>query len=832
MNNDSIVSKIGEGHSKIEDNVPVSLSNQLISLLSEQLYQSPLKAIEELVTNSYDAGANTCKVIIPEGTINLTNDRILVYDDGHGMDIDGLTTLWAIGGSNKRNQGQKIGNRKIIGKFGIGKLATYAIANMISYVTRKENTIYLINLNYSDFKDDPTGGSEKLELPIKQINDFQKLKDDNHFKELTDSVFVDINELLGERKKSWTFVVLESLKNKVSKLKLGRLKWVLSTAMPINPDFELSLNRKNIKSSKLNFDLAFEFAVSELPNKRIESLNKLKPDNWQIKNNLLISDTFKNGISGEIKVTQKTLLGGKSSGIGRSHGFFIKVRERIINPDDETFGSVPTKMGTFNRLNAVINADDLDQVITASRESLENSEMKDLFQNLLNEILNEATGRYTQYIKDKQIEQIRKKEGERNFVNHELMEFPIADTLSFTPNSIPKGGEPDDSFFYVDFGNEEDRDELIKAFYSERKEKFIFKYLINGRSDRLVKFEAKSRTFYINKNHPFIKANIDDNTSANLLEDFVVAETMLEIYLIESGISNHLVGEILEKRDRLLIGLANDHPISLKFIADALRDSYNNDFELEVNHVIAARALGFTAKHIAGPGTPDGLATFNSYDNGLITITLESKSSIKTPALPQLDFAGLQEHMKEYNATGCMLLAPSYPGNSKENSSAVSNRARELKISCWTIEQLAKVLEESEKRKIVTKDIIKIVQNSFTPMDVKEAVGKLLDNKEWNFYELYIAIIKTLETLEDRLSGSLRTLDNIASAITYEVPDMKSITKDEVDEAIKDISHISKGALIYRDNNIHLNTSLVELRKRISSHTGENKGSRKNGNFK
>ena len=33
--------------------VSVTLSNQLVRLLSEQLYQSPLKAIEELVVNAY-----------------------------------------------------------------------------------------------------------------------------------------------------------------------------------------------------------------------------------------------------------------------------------------------------------------------------------------------------------------------------------------------------------------------------------------------------------------------------------------------------------------------------------------------------------------------------------------------------------------------------------------------------------------------------------------------------------------------------------------------------------------------------------------------------------
>ena len=37
--------------------LPVTLSPELIGLLSEQLYRSPSKAIEELVVNAFDAEA-------------------------------------------------------------------------------------------------------------------------------------------------------------------------------------------------------------------------------------------------------------------------------------------------------------------------------------------------------------------------------------------------------------------------------------------------------------------------------------------------------------------------------------------------------------------------------------------------------------------------------------------------------------------------------------------------------------------------------------------------------------------------------------------------------
>jgi HSP90 family molecular chaperone len=112
--------------------IQVSLSNELVGLLSDQLYQSPVKAIEELVVNSYDADAKECRIFVPSPD-DLTMDYIVIYDDGIGMDQEGLTNLWRIGRSNKRDEEiERRRSRKQIGRFGIGKLATYAVANLLT----------------------------------------------------------------------------------------------------------------------------------------------------------------------------------------------------------------------------------------------------------------------------------------------------------------------------------------------------------------------------------------------------------------------------------------------------------------------------------------------------------------------------------------------------------------------------------------------------------------------------------------------------------------------------------------------------------------------------
>ena len=127
--------QIGHERGKLQ----VRLSNQIIHLLSEQMYSSPLKAIEELVVNAYDADARECRIGIP--TEAGPDRSIVVYDDGIGMDFVGLEQLWHVGESPKRGLETSDGGRKLIGKFGIGKLATYAIADKITYLSRRDGRI-------------------------------------------------------------------------------------------------------------------------------------------------------------------------------------------------------------------------------------------------------------------------------------------------------------------------------------------------------------------------------------------------------------------------------------------------------------------------------------------------------------------------------------------------------------------------------------------------------------------------------------------------------------------------------------------------------------------
>jgi len=807
--------------------VKVSLSNELVQLLSEQLYQSPLKAIEELVVNAYDADATECRLYVPAPS-DQDADFIVVFDNGVGMDYGGLVDLWQIGRSNKRTEEiERRRTRKQIGKFGIGKLATYTIANRLTYITRTLSQILSVTVDFSKFTEDPTGASKPIEVPVRSIDNWDQFAEETYVKEICNAACIDTGKLSQDDAASWTIAILEELKPKARKITPGRLAWVLSTAMPLRGDFRLYLNCDEVVSSKESYEKVVSFQVNELPKSRIESLRKNTGEDWRVKGDSLVSKSFKAGISGSVIVTERSLYAGKSSDLGRSHGFFVRVRGRLLNEDDPLFGVDPRSYQTFNRLRVDIQADDLDVELKAPRETIEESKLREDFQTLLQEIFSEARQRYEDYLKKLQDKERRKREDERKFVGPQLVEYPIADAI-VVQTTDRRGAEADESWFYLDVDVDTDPKGLIRTLYTEpRRSKYQYEYTQRGPSGRLVKFNPVTWTFLLNEDHEFVKAHYDDGRARILLEDLVTAEVLLEIYLRESHVPAPVVGEVLERRDTLLRSLAKDHPFSLEAISALLRDAAANEHDLEVALVITARALGFVAKHISGSGEPDGIARFVEYPGGEKKITLEAKSSEEVPSLSAIDFAGLHEHMERYNADGCLLLAPAYPGSSrKKEDSAAANRARQQRISCWTIEQLASFVAVAESRQLTAQHVLDIVLNSFSPDEVKKAIDELFEEPPWDARQLYRAILEALRKLEGRLPDRPRTIDMIATEVS-DHPRFSGIEVSNIEKAVRELAASSQGAIVLRDDRVLIHVAYDELDRRLEGLTkqpGEPRG--------
>ena len=352
---------------KKTSDIPVEISYKILELFSGGLYSSPTKAIEELVANSFDAVADWAHVLISRD-LDSADAIIAVIDNGESMDLDGLKDLWVIGESKKAEILIKGKVKRLpIGKFGIGKLATWVLSRQLTHVCKQKNSYLAVTMFYSSLDKNQTAQPSKLNLEVRNLSKEDALE---ALQVLKDSNF-DLDILFKNKNESWTVTILSDLKPMVKDLKMGRLEWVLSTAMPIRPDFKCFLNGKEIHPAKLDVNPLNRWVIGK-NDKVAENLGLPSDKNDKLPNEQKFGVILPRlgRITGYAEVYENTLTGGKSAEWGRSHGFFVMVMGRLINVQDELFGSNPLSHKTFNRFRLVVHCNGLNDFLLSSREGI------------------------------------------------------------------------------------------------------------------------------------------------------------------------------------------------------------------------------------------------------------------------------------------------------------------------------------------------------------------------------------------------------------------------------------------------------------------------------
>lgn len=110
----------------------MTISLNALEHLGINLYSNIPAVLSEIVANAWDADANKVGI-----TIDKAGERIIIQDDGHGMDRDGVIDRFLTVGFKRR---EVIGEttpsgRKPMGRKGIGKLSTFSIARLVEVYT-------------------------------------------------------------------------------------------------------------------------------------------------------------------------------------------------------------------------------------------------------------------------------------------------------------------------------------------------------------------------------------------------------------------------------------------------------------------------------------------------------------------------------------------------------------------------------------------------------------------------------------------------------------------------------------------------------------------------
>ena len=670
--------------------ISVDISYRIIDRFSEGLYSSPNKAFEELVSNSYDAGARRVWVRVPDD-LDLQDVSLAVIDDGVSMDLEGLRELWQIGVSPKRSEdgSEKINaGRRPIGKFGIGKLATYVLARELTYVCRANGVIRAVTMDYGraegELADPHTLALEVVDLSPEQARttlEAALVGDDN----VLDVLFGD------SPPDTWTAAILTGLKDTGRGIQRGRLRWILRTALPLGNHFELWLNNERLESSKVTDDPAWDFVVGE-SDKGIKAwpYSELVAEQDGEPGVALEHAGF---ISGTARVYDRNLKGGKSEQvIGRSHGIFVKVRERLINLDDEEFGiDVELSRGVLAHFRMELHADGLDPHIASPRESVQESAALKEVQSYILAVFNRARSWRTA--------QEAKPDGEPLSSSDRVASPPPALSTGPLRRVLRRAIDGDrEVASLLDLDSDEDlaAAEAAIAAHDSLLKLVVIEAL--GHEKPLVRYDVERRAAIVNADHPFVSNYVGEHEAGEPLRLVGVTELLTQVYMLDEDLDPRLVRKILGRRDEYLRALVNIHPRSSSVVGRQLRDSKGLRDELEDAVADALELLGFEVTRIGGSDAPDGIARASlgpRAEDGSqnYSVTYDAKSSghaaIKAA---KVGTSTLKKHREAHGSTYSLVVAPGYEGGA-DSESSISKTCRSDSVTPLTVEQLAELVE-------------------------------------------------------------------------------------------------------------------------------------------
>ena len=143
---------------------------RVIEHLGIQMYQSPINAVAELVANAWDADATSVEIEFPQ-TLAAPDARFVIRDDGVGMTFTECQKHYLAVGRNRRGgrtEGKTGGGRPVLGRKGIGKLAGFGIARLMTVATVSratgERTVFRLDLRALTADDVPSTSRREIDV--------------------------------------------------------------------------------------------------------------------------------------------------------------------------------------------------------------------------------------------------------------------------------------------------------------------------------------------------------------------------------------------------------------------------------------------------------------------------------------------------------------------------------------------------------------------------------------------------------------------------------------------------------------------------------------------
>jgi len=702
----------------VEDEVKVDISYDIIRQFSAQLYTNPRKAIEELVCNSYDAGASECHIKLPKDK----EDSLVVLDNGESMGVDGLKDLWMVAKSPKQpnKEGFRVGNKRMqIGKFGVGKLAAYALGKRLTHVATLKGITRVVSVAEDEIKEHGDGKAPRFEI-------FRMKESEAHL--LLDQFLGYLPRPWDRGWTNWTMAVVEEIEetNFARALKVGLLRRMISTALPVHKDFRVFLEGAEVPGNhidKQDIEISINVLDPAFRDKLELDLQEYWRQELQLKNLEDVSPSFykvttaqthdphnveksvrailvpKLGpVSGVAILAKSTLTSAKLEERGYSNnGFAIYSYGKLVNPEDELFGISPRSHAYWRRFLARVEVPGLDDVLLVQRNAVsENSPKAQIAREVLRTLFN--------YTRSQASEKEEAKEFKPQSFGSKLRTLsPLLASLAVEglgKGVLPKGGMASVDIDFVTLG--EDGPPAI--------------------------YDTQDNRIQINQDHPIIAA-IDDLREEDqklwrrVIGEIVAGGKLVEGLLAAKGVDAEIVDEIGELTDAALSSAARFiHDPVEEHIKEIVEASYVGGSRFENAVVNAFRSLRLVSRRLGGPDKPDGYVEIPVTGGKNLRISIEAKGTDGIITHKELSEATVARHEKDYGCTSSVAIAREYQttGKGGQDSGLIKETAGKLPL--LTVPAIALILRLHKQRPFTYDKVEKILTKWTRPDKLEDFI--------------------------------------------------------------------------------------------------------------
>jgi predicted N-acetyltransferase YhbS len=788
------MSRIGKafgGAGAAEDGVvEVDISYDIIRHVSAQLYTNPRKAIEELICNSYDAGASLCHVRLPQDR----NDALAVLDNGRSMDLQGLKGLWRVADSPKaKNSGQERidNNRMQIGKFGVGKLAAFALGARLSHVVCVNGSVRVVSVGQNEIKEKKKGTAPTFAV-FKMTVEKAKPILAPYLKELP--------KPWEENWPNWTLALVEEIdaEHLGRALKIGILRRMITTALPISANFKVYIEkesvprreippeevevkvdvidpefRKKLKDALQAFWAAMlgEQKIEDVPQKYYDVKVESVPNPENVSRNVKALVIPQLGpVIGDAILTKTSLNTEKLAERGyTNNGFAIYAHGKLINPEDELFGVTQRSHAYWSKFLARVEVPGLDNVLLVQRNAVsENSNEAQIARTVMRTLFN--------FTRSKAEELEESGEYKPTAFGSRLKMFsPILSQMALT--GLTKGEAPTKGLDTLDI-----------------------EFATLGEAGPPARYDPAVKKILVNEDHPLVMALDDLGSNSKQLRQVVgeilAGTQMLMGYLRSEGVLELVLGqagEIIDIAVRSAAGFVIDEVEEhIKAIDEA---SYEGDTPFEKAVIAALQSLRLVAaRHVGQADKPDGIIEIPKPGAPNLKISVEAKGSKGVITHQDLSAATVARHSEESGCTRAIAVAREFAEQGLGGKRAALLRETNGKVPLMTVAGLGKMLRLHKRRPFTYDKVEKI----FTAWTYPDELEKFIEDT-WNELPDLGVMKLVLDVAHEQMSADETNVPDPGMILSDDRIRKRKLKRDELIHILQTIQ-IATGMLYIRNS--------------------------------